>query len=365
MSMNVISLSRHQQQRTTKIGALLQGFATQRRSEDDVYWLKENAEVLNILECTGTKVSAQELDPYARFYDILPDRISFFPQYYRFFLSLALDLEALGMAGEHAEQICNFVTVHELHKAELSDLQRAVAMRLLSRRGYSIEGSVALRERLHDFIHHPQSFALPNRKAAYELTHIVFYLSEYGRCDPKVSPKAVQSLIFTGVLAFLEQNADLLAEVCVALRYAGQTPPEAWEAWIKTQTNAFQIVAQGQSAADQYHEYLVSNWACSEMGAQAFNKDYATSETAFYSAVQPLGALGEISQVLLEWSGPRSASWDLMAQKVFAALPDTVASHLFDVVNSTSEFPAFFQYFARANANQERLHLPKRLERIK
>lgn len=145
----------------------------------------------------------------------------------------------------------------------------------------------------------------------------------------------------------------------------GKPRPRFWEAWIKTQTTAFQIVTQGQSAGDQYHEYLVSNWACSEMGAQAFNKDYAPSETAFYNAVQPLGALGEISQVLLEWSGPRSASWDLMEQKVFAALPDSVASHLFDVVNSTSEFPAFFQYFARANANQERVHLPKRLERIK
>lgn len=107
MSMNVISLSRHQQQRTTKMGALLQSFATQRRSEDDVYWLKENAEALNILECTGTKVSAQELDPYARFYDILPERISFFPQYYRFSCHWRLILKRLVWRGSMRSSFAN------------------------------------------------------------------------------------------------------------------------------------------------------------------------------------------------------------------------------------------------------------------
>ena len=79
MSVNVISLSRHQQQRTRGIGALLENFARARRSADDVYWLKENAEILNILECTGNKPNAQALETYADFYQSLPDRIAFSP----------------------------------------------------------------------------------------------------------------------------------------------------------------------------------------------------------------------------------------------------------------------------------------------
>ena len=283
MSVNVISLSRHQQQRTRGIGALLENFARARRSADDVYWLKENAEILNILECTGNKPNAQALETYADFYQSLPDRIAFFPQYYRFFVSIALDLETLGMAGDHAEQLCEFVKRQGLHKAELSDLQRAEAMRLLARRGQSVEGCASLRDRLHDFINNSQSFALPNRKAAYELTHIIFYLSEYGRRDPQVSPRAVQSLMFTGLLAFLEQNADLLAEVCVALRYAGQTPPQVWEAWIKVQSQVFQIVANDSGTGDHYHEYFVSNWACAQMGEQAFKGDYTETGMGFYN----------------------------------------------------------------------------------
>ena len=33
--------------------ALIRCFAEHRRIMDDVFWLKENAELLNILECTG------------------------------------------------------------------------------------------------------------------------------------------------------------------------------------------------------------------------------------------------------------------------------------------------------------------------
>ena len=44
------------------------------------------------------------------------------------------------MAGDHAEQLCEFVKRQGLYKAELSDLQRAEAMRLLARRGQNVEG---------------------------------------------------------------------------------------------------------------------------------------------------------------------------------------------------------------------------------
>ncbi len=349
MSVNVISLCRHQQQRATGLGALLQGFAQKRRPSEDVYWLKENAEILNILECTNLSVSAQALETYQEFYDTLPDRLAFFPQYYRFFTSIACDLEALGLRGNIAAQACDFVAENALLTAELSDLQRAEAVRLLARRGHRVSGAEALHERLHSFINHSPNFAVPNRKAAYELTHIVFYLSEYGRRDPELHKNAVQSLIFAGLLAYLEQNLDLLSEICVALRYARQVPPTAWERWIKSCTFAFHLRAQDDGAGDQYHEYLVANWACAQMGGGAFQHEYSPKGSGFYSAVAPLGALGAVSEALLQWEGARSASWDLMERKVYAALPADIAAHLSDVTESSTQFAALFEHFSRAD----------------
>ena len=267
MSSNVITLPRRAEPRANAFANLAQSFASFRRDARDVFWLKENAELLSILECTGATVTTQNLQSYEQFYQSLPDRMGFFPQYYRFLTSIALDLEALGFDGDVGERLCSVVEKNGLDQAELSDLQRGEAMRLLARRGIAAKNSDQLQQRLHMFMDQSANFALPNRKLAYELTHIVFYLSEYGRCDPQLSEKACKSLTFTGILAHLEQNADLLSEVCVALRYAGKTPPTQWEEWIKSVVRGFDHVAGMDGAGDHYHEYLVANWACAQMGS--------------------------------------------------------------------------------------------------
>ena len=48
-----------------RYGALVDCFASHRRFADDVFWLKENAEVLNILECTGAVLPAAD-GPWGR-----------------------------------------------------------------------------------------------------------------------------------------------------------------------------------------------------------------------------------------------------------------------------------------------------------
>ena len=89
---NVISLNVPQRRQTLpqRAGALVDIFAKHRRYGEDVFWLKENAELLNILECTGTQVAPQILEVHQEFYDKLPQQLSFFPQYYRFLLSICL-----------------------------------------------------------------------------------------------------------------------------------------------------------------------------------------------------------------------------------------------------------------------------------
>ncbi len=216
-----------------RIAAMLDSFAGARRFGDDVFWLKENAELLNILECTGQPVSDTARAAHAGFYDMVDRRLSFFPQYYRFLLSITLDLEDLGQPGQKSEAMIDWLIAQGVARAELSDLQRMEARRLMLRRGRDpLPEDPGLEDRMRGFVGQSHTFAVPNKKAAYELTHTVFYLSEYGRRDPQLGPQAVTSLTYAGILAHLDLNADLLAEVCVALRYAGATPPAIWETWI-------------------------------------------------------------------------------------------------------------------------------------
>lgn len=351
---NVISLPQRAALTTAaRHAALAQCFAASRRVSEDVFWLKENAEFLNIFECTGRQLNEDALSAYATFYTSVADRLAFFPQYYRFLTSIALDLEDLGIGAvtggaPSAEALCDFVAKSGLPQAELSDLQRAEAMRLLARRGIELPQSDALTARLHSFIDTTASFAVPNQKAAYELTHIFFYLSEYGRRDPHISASARQSLIFTGIIAFLAENADLLAEICVALRYAGETPPPIWETWIAGRLQGFEIRAGASGAGDGYHEYLVLNWAMSQRGTDAFSAPYAQGPQAFYGCAPEYGALRGLSEVLLNWRGKRRSDWITHKDHILDALPEGAAHHLDLVCESTTDFSAFFERFSRS-----------------
>lgn len=331
-----------------RITALLAQFAEHRRGGDDVFWLKENAELLNILECTGQPVPEQALVVHADFYCGAEKRLEFFPQYYRFLLSLALDLEALGMTGNLAERMVAFAYKEGLAGAELSDLQRAEARRLMSRRGMDPVRDPGLDDRLRDFVSRTRTFALPNKKASYELTHIVYYLSEYGRRDPDLGAEAVESLHFTGLTAFLDQNADLLAEVCIALAYMGETPPPLWTEWLVRETAGFLIEAGPYVPInDHYHEFFVCNWHAAVIGDEIFRKPLGSERSRFERAPRQVTALREISQALLELDNARSGDWDVMRRRMTPALSEA-ARDLLDVASeSSSAFGAFFEGFAR------------------
>lgn len=347
------------ERRAARTGALIQSFAAHRRGPEDVFWLKENAELLNILECTGQSVPETLLAPYAGFYDNARARLAFFPQYYRFILSVALDLEALGMPGDSAEAMCAWAHRMDLAGGETSDIQRLEAFRLMQRRGFDpVADQGAAEQRLRDFIARPERFALPNKKAAFELTHIVFYLSEYGRKDPGLGPEALRSLENAGILAFLDGNLDLLAEICVALRYAGHNPSVIWETWVAQKMKEFDIgeVTQGGpkgAVADSYHEYLTGSWLAGAKGAPLFaevpvDKTGGGRRLAIRRAGGAGGALREISVQLFRMGDSRSDNWSPMRARIDAALTETARQRLEQAEASTHQFEAFFEDFARA-----------------
>ncbi len=338
--------------RATTLSALIEGVATRRCLPDDVFWLKENAELLGVLAATAPDLAPEALAPYADFYDRIEDKLKFYPQYYRFFLSICLDLEDLGMAGQKGEALCHWAARSALAQAELSDLQRAEAQRLLARRGAAHPSPAdGLGSRLRDFTERAATFALPNKKAAYELTHIVFYLSEYGRRDPELSQAALTSLEFAGVLAYLDQNLDLLAEVCTALRFAGVTPSPVWTRAVARGHGGVRLAAgdRAQGAADAYHLYLVTGWALMVEGQGGFDQSVPTGGTLHFAASEmPGGALRSLSETLFGLGAGRSANWNGMRGRVISCLTQENRDVLQAAEASTDKFDAFFAGFARA-----------------
>jgi hypothetical protein len=334
------------QGRKQRRAALVALFAEERRAPEDVFWLKENAEILNILECTGAGPCPEILQPLQDTYSRLPEQLRFFPQYYRFLLSICLDLEDLGFDGGQGEAMARWVRRSGLAEAELSDLQRAEAERLLARRGQGSGIGGALRERLIRFISRTGTFALPNKKAAYELTHIVFYLSEYGRRNPGIGDAAVTSLEYAGILALLEQNSDLLAEVCLALRYAGRCPPAAWEDWLERQAHQF-VLQPGPAEGDQYHDFLVCNWLMAAAGRQSFVQPVPAGAVSVVRRAPQPGILGAVSRQLFQLGVRRSGDWAQMRREIEPAL-DEQGQRLLDAAAASPSFEAFFAGFARA-----------------
>ncbi|TKZ20613.1 hypothetical protein FAP39_10010 [Shimia litoralis] len=348
VQLNVPSLRQSHQDR---YGALMQSFAKHRRFGDDVFWLKENAELLNILECSGAKVGEDALMTYQGFYAQVEKRLQFFPQYYRFLLSICLDLEDLGMAGSKGAALVDWVAEQGFAHAELSDLQRMEARRLMARRGqdpFARDGG--LEDRMRQFIARSATFAMPNKKAAYELTHAVFYLSEYGRKDPQLDTETRTSLEFTGLLAFLEQNADLLAEVCIALTYGGFAVPEIWKTWLVRHTHLFDVESGGQvTPQDDYHEFLVCNWMMSTCGQQGFFKPMAHDRMAFFRPEGTAGPLRELSECMYNLDEARTDDWEAMRPLVLDQLSEDAQVVVSWAETSSDKFGAFFQGFARTS----------------
>jgi hypothetical protein len=349
--LNVPSQKQREAERHT---ALLRSFAQHRRFGDDVFWLKENAELLNILECTNVQLGPEALSTHEDFYAQVEKRLGFFPQYYRFLLSICLDLVDLGMDGNKGEDLVAWVVKQGMAEAELSDLQRGEARRLMLRRGFDpLPWDEGLADRLRQFVSRAATFAMPNKKAAYELTHTIFYLSEYGRKDPLLGGEARQSLDFAGTLAFLDQNADLLAEICVAMRYAGFSPPEIWESWLVRHSHRFSVHSgPAVSTQDDYHEFFVCNWFLASAGQTPFTKRFEPERMAFIRPETVTGPLREMSECMFGLDDLRCDDWGQMRPVVSETLSEDAHHILSQAEEASSCFEAFFSGFARVDLRE-------------
>lgn len=344
---NVIPLNARpfRQSRVRRLADHATLFATNRRAEEDVFWLKENAEFLNIVQATNQPARAT-LSVYESIYEEIDRKLGHYPQYYRFLLSICLDLEDIGMQGNKGIALCDWVLRQGLPGAEMSDLQRAEAHRLISRR-HDLVMDPSLLDRLHDFMSRTATFRIPNKKAAYELTHIVFYLSEYGDRDPQLSGEAIASLQMAGLLAFLDQNFDLLAEVCIALRYANVLPSPIWErAVARNLRKATTIDAPIGMIVDDYHCYAVSSWLAAQTGGFAFPLCYLEEPVQISLPRPQTRPISALTQLLED---TRCPDWEQVREPFLNCLDEDTRTLLRSAEDSVPDFGDFFEGFARAS----------------
>jgi len=288
-----------------------------------------------------------DLDPLVPFYEGSLRHLNFFRQYYRFILSICLDLEDLGLPGRRGDVMAEWVAGQGMAASEMSDLQRAEARRLLARRGVELAGAEGLDDRLRAFMRQSASFAVPNRKAAYELTHVVFYLTEYGRSPLSLEPEERLSLMFAGLVAYLDQDVDLLSEICIAMGFCNETPPAAWRDWISQETARFTLrPARGWVGGDDYHSYLMCNWFQLLVGREGFSHADCEGSVLIEGPHSP-GALRGVSMALYTLLDQESGQWSRLRAPLTQALSAEDGEILRRAEASTAVFEPFFETFAR------------------
>lgn len=341
-------------------------FASRRQDSMNPLWLKENAELLSVLRNVGNvkqlSISGKEtvLQPYLPFFEGSLRHLEFFTPYYRFILSICFDLEDLGFGGgpdkcRRGEMLASRVKASGVLEHELSDLQRAETRNLLRRRGVELDGQspgnakgdlAGLDDRLRAFLGTPAAFAVPNRRTAYELTHVVFYLSDYGRRDPELPDEARISLEYAGLLAFLDQDADLLSELCLALRFANFPVPDQWVTWLDEQWASCSTSDDSlkELQIDNYHTYLMLNWFISEVvNRKAFGS--CCHNLRQFKCLRRDSALRGLTMALysLDLEGARSRSGQ--AAQFRARLSERERDLLAQAASSVGCFDRFFEDF--------------------
>lgn len=326
------------------IAALLASFAHHRRKQGDAFWLKENGELLGVLSALNRRLPELALSVYQPFVEGAAEMVAFHPQYARLILNLVTSLEDLGYPGGLGPRLADWMLDQGLVETEVNDLQRAELRFLMARNGRTVvfEG---LDERLLRFMSRPETFAIPNPRAAYDLLHAVFYLSDYGRKPLKLPPAAVESLLMLGSLSHLEGNGDLLGEVCLALHYAGEVLPPLWLRHLRAENGAFRLTGTPcVDSSDCYHIFLVNQWLFGTIEDRAFGEGYPVGPMSIQLNRPLISPLREWSQALRALGPRRSGDWEAMRRACRDHLSE---SALAQADLGAAESPLFGRFFAR------------------
>ena len=270
----------------------VEAFAVKRNPDMSFPFLKENGELLSIALNLGFLIDPRAVNLYRDFYENAYTLISCYPQYYRFILPMVLDLEAAGMAGEQGRKITEFVRQKDLLSFDTSDVRRLEAISILKRTTSLLEDEnaiyLSILERVDSLIANPDWYTKFNKPLFYDLTHIIFYLTDYGRTDLPLAGDPTPSLMNIGLLALLDNDADLLSEVCLCLGYLKRSIPDYWDTFLTAYMEDIKVSFEGTVASvlnptvDEYHLYLVCNGYMAAQNRRAFKDSFKSQTPSFY-----------------------------------------------------------------------------------
>jgi len=271
-------------------------------------YLKENGELLSITQTSGLSLSNRSLDLYRNSYDKLVEYYKLYPAFIRFFWAFALDLERLGMKGDISQTLTHKVLEDRVFDFETSDTRRWEYINLMGYSGREVpfrhDSREALEARTCAFFDEPDRFTKYNRPLFYDLTHIIFFWTNYGKTPFSPSDSLMTSLSYMGLLSYLDQDTDLLAEICLCFQFLGQSPPHSWlELCFEDLTT---IHVQGLDTAmtpahrsqDEYHIYVVLNWLRAFNGLPSFDISVPSGTPLFLKAKASLSTLATLSAKL-------------------------------------------------------------------
>ena len=133
-------------------------------------------------------------------------------------------------------------------------------------------------------------------------------------------------------------------------------PPSDWEDAVANVTGRF-AVAEGEHAVrqDDYHEYLVCNWALSAAGGKSFEAPIKAGPVSFHSARMAAAPLRELSEVIYGLQTRRSSDWHLMRDYVCENVSEDCADMLLRAEAATDCFETSLPALpGRACPHQER-----------
>ena len=244
---------------------------------------------------------------YESFYKRALNICVLYPQYYRFVLRMVIDLEDLGMNGTTSDDICALVIDDGLVDFETSDTRRLESLYLLRQRRNDVlinDRRSALLENVDRFINLPKLFGKLNKPLCYDLTHLVFFLTEYGKKPWTLSNSIDACLMNVGVLALLDNDIDLLSEVCICLRFLGKQAPQSFLQVIDTELSKVEISYFNEitsvlnSSTDEYHPYLVANWLLALEQKPCFTIKFSGRKPVFTIPQNGASALSAIASIM-------------------------------------------------------------------
>lgn len=140
----------------------------------------------------------------------------------------------------------------------------------------------------------------------------------------------------------------MLAEVCVALRFAGAQPSAIWEDMLRYEARGFSIQsAQGIDVPDAYHEYFVTSWWAELAGQNGFMAAPVSGGIVISRQTGETGPLRAISEMLYQLGNARSGDWQHMRQFLEGKLGERQQTILVGAEQSSDQFGQFFEQFSR------------------